>query len=140
MEWSDVLELVDRHWPDPVLPGQAEVVAGLTTTIRGLDQPAKVWRESHAELYGVSSEPLTPEIDPVARGLELADLTAEDGEQRALEYRAGSLEGLHELRMQIRDELAATADGAARRRVVPRGMAMGERRRADHGGRARDRL
>ena len=65
------------------------------------------------------TEPQTPEIDPVARGLELADLTAEDGEQRALEYRAGSLERLHELRMQIRDELAASADGDARRHIEP---------------------
>lgn len=50
VEWADVLGLVDRHWPDPVLTGQAEVVAGLGTTIRGLDHPAKRWRESHAEL------------------------------------------------------------------------------------------
>lgn len=119
VEWADVLQLVDRHWPDPVLPGQAEVVGGLASTIRGLDQPAKRWRESHAELYGVVTAPPTPEVAAAARGLELADLTADDGEQRALEHEAWSLEELQELRVAIRDQLAAAPTGHPRRHVQP---------------------
>ena len=36
VEWADLIDLIDRHWPNPILPGQAEVVAGLEATIRGL--------------------------------------------------------------------------------------------------------
>jgi len=119
VEWSDVLHLVERHWPDPVISGQAEVVTGLGATIRGLDQPAKIWRESHAELYGVVTAATAPEVDPVERALELADRTAADGEQRALDHRAGSLEELHELRLSVRNQMAASPDGHPRRHVEP---------------------
>ncbi|TVR19465.1 MAG: hypothetical protein EA387_13460, partial [Nitriliruptor sp.] len=44
--------------------------------------------------------------DPLALGLELAAATADDRQQRALEYAAASLEELQELRKQLRDALA----------------------------------
>ena len=56
--------------------------------------------------YGMPDTTLL-EPDPVRLVRSMAEF-AKEGEQRALEYRAGSLEGLHEMRMQIGDELAAT--------------------------------
>ena len=119
VEWADLIDLINRHWPDPILPGQAEVVAGLEATIRGLDQPAKVWRETSADLYGVARPSLLPVPNPVDDALELADQVAADGEQRALEFRAASLDALHELRMAVRDELASAPEGSPRRHVGP---------------------
>ena len=119
VEWADLIDLIDRHWPDPILPGQAEVVAGLQATIRGLDQPAKVWRKTSADLYGVAPPTLVPVRNPVEEALELADEVAGVREQRALEFRAASLDGLHDLRMTVRDELAASPAGSPRRHVGP---------------------
>lgn len=119
LEWSDVIELIDRHWPDPILPGQAAVVGGLTDTIRALDQPAKAWRESHADLYGAVTSSPQPLPDPTERSLEAAELVAHDGDQRAVEFRAASLDELHELRVRIQEELAATPPDDPRRHVRP---------------------
>jgi hypothetical protein len=118
LEWSDVIDLSEQHWPTPELPGAIEVVTGLVATIRGLDQPAQAWREAAAALYEVPV-PAESTIDPIRTSLALAARTAEDGEQRALDVRLGSLDALHELRMHVRDELAATPTGDPLRHVLP---------------------
>jgi|GEM_PF-2649174 len=117
LEWESLLDLIDRHWPDPVVPGQAEVVRGLSDTIRGLDQPAGTWRASAVELYG--EVPAAPVVDPFEEAMRLAALTAGDGEHRALDVQFGSLDLLHDMRIRVRDELASLADGDPRRYVRP---------------------
>ena len=117
IEWESLVDLIDRHWPEPVIPGQAEVVRGLSDTIRGLDQPAATWRASAADLYG--EVPAAPVVDPFEEAMRLAALTAGDGDQRALDVRVGSLESLHELRIRVRDELAGFPAGDHHRHVGP---------------------
>lgn len=119
LEWSDVRPLVERHWPDPDLPGQQEVVDGVLTTIDGLGRGTAEWRADMAALSDV-----TPEVpEPLARQddvvLDLADLVAADGKQRAAEIEVPSLDELHELRVHVRDALAAQPEGHPRRHVLP---------------------
>ena len=73
----------------------------------------------HAQLYGTAPLEPIPMNDVADQGLDLARETAKDGQQRALEYEARSLEELHELRLEIRERLAALPAGDERRRVLP---------------------
>lgn len=118
LEWSDVAELVRRHWAAPTLGAQDAVVDGLIATIETLEDPASRWREHAARLYDVPMAPPTGE-DAMTTAMALATATADDGEQRALDVRFDSLEALHEMRMRVRDELADTPAGEARRHVMP---------------------
>lgn len=119
LEWSAISPMIVQHWGDATDLGQDEVVRGLTATIEGLDQPATRWRSIAATIYETEPAPRSADMDPTARALELAQQTAEDGEQRALDVPLGSLDALHELRMRVRSELAATAAGDPLRRVLP---------------------
>jgi hypothetical protein len=51
--------------------------------------------------------------------MALTAATADDGEQRALDVRFGSLEALHEMRMRVRDQLADAPPADPRRHVLP---------------------
>jgi hypothetical protein len=117
VEWDALIDLISRHWPDPMEPGQVEVVRGLSDTIRGPDQPARIWRASATELYGQA--PPAPVMDAFDEAMRLAGQTADDGDQRALDVRLGSLDLLHDMRIRVRDELAAFPAGDRRRYVGP---------------------
>ena len=56
---------------------------------------------------------------PIEEALRLAALTAEDGEERALDVRFGGSDALVEMRTQVRDELATLPAGDPRRFVLP---------------------
>jgi hypothetical protein len=116
--WSDVVALLGRHWPDPTPADRSAIVDGLVVTIEGMDEPASHWRARAARLYEVPV-PSPARADPLATAMTLAAATAEDGEQRALDVRFGSLDALHQMRMEVRDALAGTPASDLRRHVLP---------------------
>jgi hypothetical protein len=115
LTWADLVEPIKRTWPMGTHPGQQEVLDGLIGAIDSLHQSPSTWRAA------VSAAALAPEpeVDPVAEALMAAELTAQDGVQRAVELLLASLDELLEVRLSVRDELAASAPGSALRHVVP---------------------
>jgi hypothetical protein len=88
--WEQVMPLIDEAWSG---------TTGLTAALHGALREAvasigtswTMWREKTLS-------------DLTALSARLAKLTAQDGQQRALDYAAGSLGALQELRLAVRDE------------------------------------
>ena len=135
--WDEVADLIREVWPVGTDVGQQDVIDGLLDGIATLDLAPVEWR---ARLMGGSVEgvaqpaapapvPVTDEpVRPAAgthsglaaaldEALAAAELTAVDGKQRAIEYAAPSYEALLELRLLVRDALAATPPGSPLRHV-----------------------
>lgn len=115
--WDAVVPLVRSVWPSGTAPGQQEVIEGLIDLLSRLDEPASQWRASVAPV--TAPVPPAVERDPVAEGLQLAEETATDGEQRGLDFLPADLEDLMGVRLQIRDALAAAPAGSPMRHVMP---------------------
>jgi hypothetical protein len=88
--WEQVMPLINETWSGAtgstvaLRDALAEAVASIGTSWT-------MWREKTVS-------------DLTARAARLAKLTAQDGQQRALDYAAGSLGELQELRLAVRDE------------------------------------
>ena len=88
--WEQVMPLVDGVWADAT--GSArDLYAALTEAVASIGTSWTMWR-------GKTVNDLT------AKAARLARLTARDGQQRALDYAAGSLGELQDLRLAVRDE------------------------------------
>ena len=118
LEWSETAGLLERHWPDPDLPGQVEVLEGIRLTIESLRRPARSWQADFANRFATAA-PAHEEPDPMEALLELTDVVADDHAQRAFEFEASSLDQLHELRLAVGNRLASLPVGDSRRHIVP---------------------
>lgn len=98
--WADVLPLVRGLWHGT----QPAVVEQLENVLGALDQKWTAWRDT------TLAQPEPSVIDPVELALQLARLTADDHQQRALEYTAGSLEELQEIRLLVSRALRESDD------------------------------
>lgn len=114
--WPVVAPLIAATWHGIEVPGQQQVVEGLLDLIERMETEGPA---AYMESLRTAAEPVATVADPVPEALALAEATAGDGQQRALDYGAADLEGLLELRLQIRDELAASAQETALRCVMP---------------------
>lgn len=116
VSWSQLTPVLASVWSDPRAPGQREVVDGL---LRAID---RMEAERPAEFLAALRTGPVPDAaavaDPVQEALELA-ATAEDGVQRALDHDARDLEELLELRLAVREQLAASPAGSPQRTVMP---------------------
>ena len=117
VSWPQIAPALREVWAAPESPGQREVVDGLLRAIERMDQERPA--DFLAALRSGPAPAPTPAIDLAASALELAAATAEDGEQRALDQEVADLEDLLELRLEVRDRLAASPDGSSLRRVRP---------------------
>lgn len=115
--WPEVAPLLREVWSTPTAPGQRAVVDGLLTAIDRME------RERPAEFLASLRDgpPPVPEqpVDLLTAALELAAATAQDGQQRALDHEVAGLHDLLELRLEVRDQLAASPAGSSLRTVVP---------------------
>lgn len=105
LTWADVLPLVRDTWG----VSQPAVVEQLERVLGALHQKWTAWGEA-------ATAETAP--DPVEEALQLAHRTAEDRQQRALEYLAQSLEALQEIRLAVRNAIRSS-DEAVLRHVVP---------------------
>lgn len=134
--WGEVADLIRRTWPAGSAPGQQAVIDGLLDSIATLDLTPTAWRarllgQPAADAAPTAAVPVTVEepiqpvrapgsinlADALQRALAAAELTAHDGKQRGIEYAADSYEALLELRLLVRDALAAMPPGSPMRHV-----------------------
>lgn len=107
--WPDVMPLVREVWD--ARPGvHREVVRTLDDVLGDLTRQWSSWRTTRLEPgvalgFGAAS-------DPVSSALDLAWLTADDQQQRALDFKPANLEELQALRLEVLREIDATDDAA----------------------------
>ena len=88
--WEQVMPLIDAVWSGATGPTGA-LYAALRETVASIGTSWTMWREKTLN-------------DLTAKAARLARLTAQDGRERALDYAAGSLGELQELRLAVRYE------------------------------------
>lgn len=120
LSWAELAPLIRSKWSSPRTPEEREVVDGLLEAISQLGLPPAAWRnrlvaawaEPIEEVnYGeppLAAEPTTQA--PADLALALARQTANDGKQRGLDFRPADLEALLEVRLHVRDALAASGE------------------------------
>lgn len=120
MTWSQIVPLITDIWGDGD-PLQRRGLALLVETIDGigsrrvperLPAAAEPGRLGHASVTAGHG-------DPVQDALALADATSRDGRQRALDYIAGDLDELLQLRLEVKEAIGAAPAGSAIRFVRP---------------------
>ena len=112
--WDQVGPHVLECFKD-VPDGASKLVTELETTLGSLDaEDVTTWR-TRASASKTAPTVATSNVDAA---WSLAELTAQDGKQRALDRLVASLEELLELRLEMRDALRAHPDSALRR-VMP---------------------
>jgi hypothetical protein len=117
VSWPQVAPALREVWAAPESLGQRAVVDGLLRAIERMEEePPTAFLAALGS--GLAPAP-PPVVDAIAVALELATATAEDGGQRALDHEVGDLEDLLELRLEVRDRLAASPDGSPLPRVQP---------------------
>lgn len=134
--WGEVADLIRQTWPAGSVPGQQAVIDGLLDSIATLDLTPPEWRarllgQAVADAAPTAAAPMTVEgavelikaprsttlTEALEQALAAAELTASDGKQRGIEYAADSYEALLELRLLVRDALAAVPRGSPMRHV-----------------------
>jgi hypothetical protein len=144
--WAEVAPLIRETWPASD-DDRGSVVDGLLDGISSLDLSPSQWR-AQLDLGGPARLPLEVVAPPEAgsrdtiesagarqtaeavgeqtdarplleRAMSLASDTAETGRQNILDWAAPSLEDLLELRLAVRDAIAAAAPGSPVRHVRP---------------------
>lgn len=113
VEWADLLPLIRETWPHPSAPGQREVLDGLVDAIDSLHLTPREWRER------LHAPPSPQPVTSLDHAMALAEETAADHEQRGVQVAAGSLQELMELRLELRDRLAASPPDSPLRHVRP---------------------
>lgn len=108
--------MIRSAWPDPIAPGQREVVDGLCALIQQLDTSPTEWR---ATLGAPIPDETARRRSAYFEGMGLAEATARDGVQRAIDYQPDSLDDLLELRVELRDAITSTPEGSELRHVRP---------------------
>ncbi len=93
--WDEVLPIVRETWRGTGVSYGA-VLDMLDEVKASFGSSWPVWREQRLAVPRVE-----PPFDPAAAALVLAQQTAHDGQQRALEHRVDSLEALMELRVEV---------------------------------------
>ncbi len=88
--WEQVMPLVDGVWSGAT-GSTRDLYDALAEAVGSIGTSWTMWREKSLN-------------DLTAKAARLARLTAQDGRQRALDYSAGSLGELQELRLAVRDE------------------------------------
>ena len=88
--WEQVMPLINDAWADAT-GSTAALRDALAEAVASIGTSWTMWREKTLS-------------DLTALSARLAKLTAQDGQQRALDYAAGSLGALQELRLAVRDE------------------------------------
>ncbi len=98
LTWDEVLPIVQDTWTGTGAGRKAVLeMLGEVKASFGSGWPA--WRDKRLAMP--PSEPPKPPSNPVAVAIELAERTADELQQRALDYRVGSLETLMELRAEV---------------------------------------
>lgn len=134
--WNEVVELIKDVWPSGAEPGEQAVIDGLCDAISMLSLTPTEWRARVLGIDVAAEVPAPPAVEEqdivgasepdakpmalrsaVAMALEEAELTAADGKQRGIEYAAPSFEALLDLRLLVRDALAASPPGSPLRHV-----------------------
>jgi hypothetical protein len=119
--WIEVAELIREVWGSTVAGDERELVQGLLDAIKNMLEETP--SELRARVTGLSAASLPQEelrehqVQRVA--LALAKLTAADGKQRAVDYRASDLEELQALRLVLRDSLCSGPEGSELRYIRP---------------------
>ena len=112
LTWDQVVPLAHEVWGGGEDAQRAAVVR-VDDVTQSLGQSWGAWRESR--LGPLPSQPAPTQADPVGvvqEALGLARLTAEDHEQRAVDFAAESLEELKQLARDVAAALAAESDPA----------------------------
>lgn len=107
LTWDEVTPLVSAVWTDP-LAIRRQLVSALQAVLSDLGTPWSTWRAARLQA-AVTIEPAAP-FDPIAEAGDLARLTVEDRQQRALDFTPASLEDLQRLRLDVQHAIQATGD------------------------------
>lgn len=118
LTWADVLPAIRRIWGSPT-PPQKATVDGLIDVLANLHLTKADFIATLPALEPVQEVRDVRDFDAVFdEATALAALTAEDRTARVLEWAAPSLEALEELRLRVRDWLAAAPPGSPLHHVV----------------------
>lgn len=129
--WDDTAVVVDQVWGGSTDDEERAVVDRLLATLAELDSvTARSWRESvgyvdatgPAPADAVASAPVQhapADGEALSAAMRIAEETAADGRQRALEIRPGDLEELQALRLAVRNALRDTPVDSPGRHVMP---------------------
>lgn len=119
LTWPAVAQLIGETWKDE--PGVGHLVQGLLDAIDRMEvetpseHRARVIGES-ASLTAVGIGREAPNEEKI---IELAQMTAADGTQRAVNYWASNLEELQALRLEVKNAICAFPEGSEIRHVQP---------------------
>lgn len=131
--WPDIVEVITDTWGTSTDPAVGTVVDALVDTIdRMSDENPSAWR-ARWEPAGAPVKPGEAADSPttvvvheprahdqvVQQAIDLAEATAGDGRQRALDYLPSGLDDLEHIRLAVRAHLQAAPEGSALRRVQP---------------------
>lgn len=116
--WDQIADLIRDLWPDPTARGQREVVEGLLDAIDSLHMKPSEWRAATG-VRSPADQPTEPSTATIHDAVSLAEATAADHQQRAVEAHVSDLEDLLELRLQIRDAIASAPPDSPLRHVRP---------------------
>jgi hypothetical protein len=119
--WDQVVPLVAETWGGDGWERRATAML-----LAALDSIGGSWTSWRAEQL-VEQHPATPEPvadvaerpDVVETALGLAETTARDGRQRAIDHPSADLEDLQQLRLAVRQAICAAPSGAPIRHVLP---------------------
>jgi hypothetical protein len=127
--WDDVAPLLRDVWGATSDPAEALVLNGLLDALSHLDQRPADWRArafrssplgtpaaTTAGDIGRRQGPSSPE--PFTSAMGLAQLTSEDGVQRAVEYQAANLDELLQLLVAVREAICSSSSSASQLRHV----------------------
>jgi hypothetical protein len=109
-EWRAAYLGVAVPSPEPVRSAEAVASPG------AVEEPSIATAPPPGATWDAAS---VPPADAVGAALALAEATARDGAQRALEFAAANLEELQQLRLGVRAAICAEPDGSPLRHVMP---------------------
>lgn len=111
LTWDEVLPVVRACWKDAD-ERQQHVVSVLEEVVAGLGTPWSQWRKQR--MAAASGPPASP-TEALRTARDAAESTAADGKQRALDIECANLEELQELRLEVKEALAAHPDPEVRK-------------------------